>query len=146
MNDLLVAVTLHGRRCAFRALDVQSVIETGNVTPVPGAPNYLVGLTAMRSQVLSVIDCRCALGLDKAGLSTDVRAPVVTVNGHGYALLVDEVEDVTRSLGDPEPVLGGFGDGWSRATHGMIETGRGPLLLLDVEQLIGGPAKSEVAA
>lgn len=146
MNDLLVAITVQERRCALRAQDVKSVIELGDITPVPGAPDFVIGLTAMRSQALTVLDCRCALGLDKSGIKTDARAPVVSVNGHGYVLLVDQLEDVARCQTDAEPVLGGFGDGWNQASHGMVETDHGPLLLLDVERLIDGPAKTLVAA
>ena len=146
MSDLLVSITVHGRRCALRAYDVQSVIELGDITPVPGAPSYVVGLTAMRSQALTVIDCRSALGLDASSCETDVRAPVVTVNGHSYALIVDLVEDVTRSEGAAGDVLGGFGEEWSNASHGMVETDSGPVLLLDAEALIDGPARTAAAA
>ena len=146
MSELLVAVQIAGRRCVLRAHDVQSVIELGETTPVPGAPRYIVGLTALRSQALTVIDCRRSIGVDSEEFATDVRAPVIAVNGFSYALLVDHVEDVTESAGEPGEVLGGFGEEWARVSTGMVETTSGPALMIDAERLIEEPMRHRNAA
>jgi purine-binding chemotaxis protein CheW len=139
MNELLVMVQIAGRRCALHAADVQSVIELGTITPVPRTPNFIAGITALRSQALTVIDCRLALGSERLEWSTDQRAAAVSVGGHTYALMVDAVEDVTTSVSEPSQLSGGFGPEWSRVATGMIETGVGPALLIDLETLIAGP-------
>lgn len=146
MSELLVAVQIAGRRCVLRAHDVQSVIELGETTPVPGAPDYVVGLTALRSQALTVIDCRRAIGFDPEKCDTDIRAPVVAVNGFSYALIVDLVEDVTQPEGEPDGVLGGFGPEWARVARGMVETSSGPALMIDAEKLIEEPIRQRNAA
>ena len=66
-GQLLVIAQIAGRRCALSANDVKSVIELGTVTPVPRAPDFITGITALRSQSLTVIDCRRALGLAEHG-------------------------------------------------------------------------------
>lgn len=139
MNDLLVMAQMAGRRCALPASDVQSVIELGSITPVPRTPGFIAGITALRSRVLTVIDCRLALGFEKIEWSTDQRAAAVTVGGHAYALMVDAIEDVTTAASEPGEIAGGFGPEWTRVATGMIETGIGPALLLDLETLIAGP-------
>lgn len=139
MNELLVMAQIAGRRCALRAHDVQSVIELGKVTPVPRTPDHIAGITALRSQALTVIDCRRALDFDTADWPTDPRAAAVQVNGFVYALVVDAIEDVTTSVSEPEQVTGGFGSEWSRVATGMIETGIGPALVLNLKALIAGP-------
>lgn len=139
MNDLLVMAQIAGRRCAMHAHDVQSVIELGTLTPVPRSPNHITGITALRSQTLTVIDSRKALGFDPAEWATDQRAAAVSVGGFSYALLVDAIEDVTTSLSEPQQVPGGFGTEWTRIGIGMIETGIGPALLINLEALISGP-------
>ncbi|MEM7665915.1 MAG: chemotaxis protein CheW [Pseudomonadota bacterium] len=139
MTDLLVMTQIAGRRCALHASDVQSVIEVGTITPVPGTPGFITGLTALRSQALTVIDCRHALGFDTIEWSTDTRAAVVRIAGHSYALIVDSIEDITSSVTEPEQVAGGFGPEWSAVATGMIETAIGPALMLDLEALIAGP-------
>lgn len=138
MNELLVMARIAGIRAAFRAVEIQSVIEIEGISPVPRAPDFITGLTAMRSRSLTVVDCRKSLGLP-AETAPGVRAAVVEVEGHLYALQVDQVEDVTDALSEPEPVPGGFGDAWQRVSLGMVETAEGPAVLINVERMIAGP-------
>ncbi len=146
MNDLMVMVDIAGRRCALYAHDVSSVIELGDVTPVPRTPDFIAGITAMRSQTMTVIDCRLALGLDTNDFPTDDRAAVVTVGNHPYALVVDRIDDITTSSSEPGTVSGGFGPEWTRITTGMTETASGPALLIDLAKLIEGPESFGQAA
>lgn len=151
-GQLLVIAQIAGRRCALSALDVKSVIEIGAITPIPRTPAYIAGITALRSQALTVIDCRRALGLSsgRAGddWPTDHRAAVVAEGGHAYALMVDQIEDITTSVGEAGQVPGGFGPEWSRVATGMIETMAGPALLIDLAALLIGPetARHEIEA
>lgn len=142
MTDLLVMTQIAGRRCALHAHDVQSVIEVGSVTPVPQTADFIAGITALRSQALTVIDCRRALGFPEIRWSTDARAAVVSLQGHSYALIVDAIEDITTAIGEPEDITGGFGPEWSQVAKGMIETSSGPALLIDLATLIAGPGVS----
>ena len=146
MNELLVMSQIAGRRCAFRANDVQSVIEIGAITPVPRTPDFITGLTAMRSQALTVIDCRRAIGFDPASFATDHRAIVVTIAGYAYALRIDAIEDITSSVSEAKEVPGGFGPEWSRVATGLVETRAGPALLTDLGTIIGGQVSFEDAA
>ena len=138
-NQLLLIAQIAGRRCALSALDVKSVIEIGAITPIPRAPEYIAGITALRSQALTVIDCRMALGLSGQAWPTDHRAAVVAEGGHSYALMVDAIEDITTAVGTQGQVPGGFGPEWSRIATGMIETMIGPALMVDLPALLAGP-------
>lgn len=139
IGDLLVLARIAGRACAFGALDVKSVIEIGTVTPIPRSPSWIAGITALRSQALTVIDCRRALGLPPSDWPTDHRAIVVAEGGHSYALLVDAIEDITTAASEAGQVPGGFGPEWSRIATGMVETMAGPALRVDIAALIAGP-------
>lgn len=151
-GDLLVIARIAGRACALSALDVKSVIEIGTITPIPRAPAWIAGITALRSQALTVIDCRRAIGLSsglgEAEWPTDHRAAVVSEGGHSYALLVDTIEDITTAASEAGQVPGGFGPEWSRVATGMVETMAGPALLLDLAALLAGPdgARHEIEA
>ena len=143
MNELLLMCLIAGRRAAIPAIRVQSVIEIDDITPIPGVPSFIRGLTALRSQALTVIDCRLALGFDSAGDPMGNRAAVVDHEGHSYALVVDEAFDVVDALGEPESVPGGYGKAWEAAAIGMVETPSGPTLLIALETLIAGcPAEA----
>lgn len=143
MNDrLLVIAQVAGRRCAFGALEVKSVIELAAITPIPRAPAWIAGIAALRSQPLTVIDCRRAIGLADADWPTDHRAAVVAHGGHAYALLVDSIDDITTAVSEAGQIPGGFGVPWSRIALGMIETMAGPALLIDLPALLAGPEAS----
>ena len=146
MNQLLLIVTIAGSRVAFPAAKVESVIELDALSPVPRAAAHVAGLSALRSRVLTVIDCRRSLELGSSDLSGLHEAAVVEVHGHHYALTVDAVEDVVEAMSEPQPVRATMEAGWERVGLGMIETEEGPLLLIDIDALIAGPASDRVAA
>ncbi|MFZ1743733.1 MAG: chemotaxis protein CheW [Pontixanthobacter sp.] len=136
-GELLVLVEIGGRRAAIPAVEVQSVIELEDIYPVPHAPGHVTGLTAMRSQSLTVVDCCKSLGIGNRS-GPGERSPVVEIDGYLYALQVDLVDDVIAAQSDLFTVSGGFGAAWKSAARGMVETEQGPTLVLDVKSLISG--------
>lgn len=140
MNELLLLCLIAGRRAAIPTANVRSVIEIEDITPIPGVPPFICGLTALRSQALTVIDCSVALGFPSQERKPDQRAVVVEIDGHLYALLVEEAYDVTEARSEPTEVPGGFGAEWQQAAaRGMVETDTGPTLLIHIETLVSGP-------
>ena len=139
MNELLLIVSIGEQRVALAAAAVESVVELDTLIPVPRAPPHVAGLSALRSRVLTVIDCLRSLELGVSDCSEGIReAAVVELDGHHYALIVDVVEDVVEALSDPSPVRAAMEAGWERASIGMVETETGPILLVDVAALISG--------
>jgi purine-binding chemotaxis protein CheW len=139
VNELLLVVTIAGERVALPSSAVESVVELDTLIPVPRAAPHVAGLSALRSRVLTVIDCRRSLELGTSDCAEGIReAAVVELDGHHYALIVDLVEDVVEALSEPTPVRAAMGQGWERASQGMVETETGPLLLVDISALIAG--------
>jgi purine-binding chemotaxis protein CheW len=138
MDGLYLLIELGGERALLPAEIVESVVEIDDVTPVPCAAPHVLGLFALRSRVLTVIDSIAALDLgahDRSGL---MYAVIVTVDGHLYGLLVDEVEDVIAVAGEPAPPRALLSPGWTRMIDGVLEYEGEPLLLINVPSLIGG--------
>jgi purine-binding chemotaxis protein CheW len=139
VNELLLVVTIAGERVALPAASVESVVELDTLIPGPRAAPHIAGLSALRSRVMTVVDCMRSLDLGVTDCSDGIReAAVVELDGHHYALIVDLVEDVVEALSEPQAVRAAMGDGWERVSQGMIETETGPLLLVDVGALIAG--------
>jgi purine-binding chemotaxis protein CheW len=139
VNELLLIVTIGDQRVALPAASVESVVELESLIPVPRAAPHVAGLSALRSRVLTVIDCMRALELGTTDVSDGIReAAVVEMDGHHYALIVDSVEDVVEAQSDPVPVRAAMEKGWEHVALGMVETDEGALLLVDVAQLIEG--------
>lgn len=137
IDELLLIATIAGHRAALPAAAIASVIEIDGIEPIPLAQAPVAGLTTLRSRVLTVIDCRAALGLTP-GKEAAREAVVVEIEGHGYALLVDDVRDVTPALSEPAPPRADPGAGWASALVGMVETAAGPVLVLDPVRLAVG--------
>lgn len=140
MADLLLIARLAGKTVAFPAADVEAVVELEGLTPVPGAGPHVAGLSALRSRVLTVIDCHASLGFRSPQRGALMEALVVPSGGHTYALLVDKVEDVVEAPGAAAPLQAPLGAGWDRAALGTSEADGALVLVVDPHVLIAGPA------
>lgn len=144
MNQDLLIARVAGERFAVPAIAVQSVIELGEIVPVPRSPGFVAGLTTQRSRTLTVIDV--ALALDLPGSSGQRGfALVADLDGVGFALAVDAVESVTPALDEAKPSTIRFAPGWTRSAVGMVETSVGAVLLVDLTKLIGIEVQQEAS-
>ena len=146
MAELLLIAVIAGERIAIPAADVNSVSDIEAVTPVPRAPAHVAGLAAIRSRVMTVIDCAAAIGGGAAACGEELRqAVLVEADGHSYALLVEQVDDLIEctKLLDIRSPLAPY---WERVATGIVEVEDSLLLIIDVRSLIAGPAAAVAAA
>lgn len=141
MAELLLIVRLGGERIALPAADVDSVVEIEALTPVPGSAPHIAGLAALRSRVLTVVDCLASLDPSRSIPAGATEAVMTVVDGHPYALLVEAVEDVVEASGERQPAVASLAGGWRRIGLATVEAEGDLLLLADVEALIAGPAR-----
>ncbi len=140
MTDLVLIVEIAGERAAFRAGDVQSVVELESLTPVPRAPAYVAGVSALRSRPLTVIDAAAALGLEPGKAELGGRKAVIAeFDRFLYALLVDGIEDAVPATSELLPLPGKLSAQWQRVALGLAETAAGAVLVIDARQLLAGP-------
>lgn len=86
---------LNGEMFALRVEDVQEVMLRQPLTPVPLAPEYVVGLLNLRGQVMSAVDLRTRLHFPPR--PADAPYSLMVLNGVEEGLLsvvVDEIGDV----------------------------------------------------
>ena len=138
MAELLLIVRLAGERVAMAASKVEAVVELEAITPVPRAAAHVKGLAALRSRVLTVIDCCVALGAGSIGAAAE--AIIVTCDGHSYVLLLDSVEDAVEADGARLPLRTPLAPHWARVGTHMVEAAGDLLLLVDPHALIAAPA------
>ncbi len=83
---------------------VLEVMRTPPVTEVPRAPPDVLGIISVRGDVVTVVDPRSRLGLDRASGGVARRVVVVDDGEGACGLLVDQVAGVVRlARGDLEP-------------------------------------------
>jgi purine-binding chemotaxis protein CheW len=139
--ELLLIVRLGGERIALPAAEVESVVEIDALTPVPGAAGHVAGLAALRSRVLTVIDCLASLDPSRRLAEGHSEAVMAVIDGHPYALLVEAVEDVVEAQGERQAPAASLAGGWRRIGRATVEAEGDLLLLADVEALVAGPAR-----
>lgn len=142
MIGLFLIARLDAQRVAIAASAVDSVVKLAEITAVPLAPRQVLGIAALRSRVITVIDTRAALELEARERPAALTTIVVNLDGHQYGLVVDAVEDVRALPGTPSAPRTPLGPGWARATLGMLDDAGGALLLLDSAALVASPLRA----
>ena len=134
MTDLMLIAHVGAQTIAIDAKQVEGVIDVVSIVPVPFSAPHILGLAAIRSQVLTVIDCSCALGHRPSTAAG--RALVMIVDGHRYALRVDAVDDVVAAEIGDITMLAPMAPAWARAAIGCVDLGDRFAVLVDPAQLI----------
>ncbi len=86
---------LDDEQFAIETRHVREVIPPGDITPLPGGPPFLAGLTNLRGEVLAVMDLRTFFGI-RANDNAAGRRWVVILGDQRveFGLLVDDIDEV----------------------------------------------------
>lgn len=136
MSELFLLARIAGRDVAIRSDQVESVVDIGDVVPVPQAAPHVRGLAALRSRVVTVVDPALALGLGRPSALAR-RAVITRVDGHHYAVLVEDLEDVSPFTLQPLSRALALDAGWAIAAIGLVDREGTPVLALDVARMLG---------
>lgn len=102
-----------GEQYGIEVAHVREIYPLTQLTPVPRAPNFVVGVFSARGRIISVIDLRAFLGRSPLEISDQSKIVVVTNTDSGsetgqmeVGLLTDDVADITTIFKeDIEPPL-----------------------------------------
>ena len=75
---------------------VQDVFMPERLTRVPLSPGEIAGVLNLRGRIVTVIDMRARLGLEKADDGKPPMAVGVDLRGESYGLLIDQIGEVLR--------------------------------------------------
>ncbi len=133
--ELFLIATVADRTVAIAAEQVESVVDVGEIVPVPGASPHVRGIAALRSRVVTVISSRYVFGAP-TGLTVARRAIVTVVDGHRYAILVNGLEDVRNFELLPLPPGLPLSPQWRSVATGMVEHEGEPVLAICLRGII----------
>ena len=131
---LFLLAHIAGRGVAIDSAEVDSVIDLGAIVPVPRAADAVLGVAALRSRVVTVLDTWRLLGLDQP--KRPPRGVVTRVEGHDYAVLFDAVEDVATLDALPVPPELALDGVWASAARGIAEVDGEPMLVVGLAALV----------
>lgn len=73
---------------------VREVFTLSDLTPVPCTPAFVLGITNLRGQIISIIDLRRFFGLPSSGLTNLNKVIVLDGFGMSFGLVADDIVEV----------------------------------------------------
>lgn len=134
----LVTFTVGSARCGLDILHVQEINRLTNWTPVPHAPEYVLGILSLRGSIVTVIDLAMKLELGRVSPSPGSRILVVSRGDESVGLLVDRIGDIVHaSVRDLSPAPANVNGIHARFIRGVMVTSDTLIARLDVEHVLG---------
>ncbi len=123
--------------CGMDILKIQEINKLIDMTTVPQAPSYVLGILNLRGQIITSIDLSKKLGLGETNLSRDPRNVIVNSKGEHIGLLVKQISDVvqadTTKFEPPPSNMGGI---QGEFFTGVYKTTDKLIGILDVEKVL----------
>jgi purine-binding chemotaxis protein CheW len=136
-DEEFVTFTIAGQLFGIPVLQIQDVLSSYHITPIPLAPPEITGSLNLRGRVVTAIDVRLRLGLPPRPSDADSMSIVAENDGELYSLMVDSVGEVLalsqsayeRNLPTLDAKFRAFSDGIYRLDDQL-------LVVLDVNRLL----------
>jgi purine-binding chemotaxis protein CheW len=152
---LEVAVfALARERYALETRVLREIVRFADFTPVPGAADFLVGVTNLRGEILPVVDLRRFFGLPDRGLTDQARVLVLGHERRELGVLADETHEIISVRADAifapsstapsggRPYIRGFTDDAVIVLDGE-KLLRDPRLVIDHSEALRRPERPE---
>lgn len=132
-----VSFTVDEETYALNVLDVQEVLRDAEITPIPGAPDAILGIINLRGNVVTVVDARTFFGLEEKAWDENSRIMVIEVaSGEIVGLVVDSVAEV---IALPQAVVDqammAVADDRARHILGIVPQDEKLIILVDMKSL-----------
>jgi purine-binding chemotaxis protein CheW len=120
---------------------LQEIIRVPNITPVPNAPHFVLGMINLRGRIIPVIDLRQRLlirGVDPRQNDKKTRILIVEMHSHVTGFIVDSVSEVLKvPVHDIEPTPHLFTTSIDNEyIKGVVKLPKRLITLLDFERIL----------
>jgi purine-binding chemotaxis protein CheW len=123
--------------CGMDILNIQEINKLMEMTSVPQAPDYVMGILNLRGQIVTVIDLGKRLGLATLEIDEVSRNIIVNSRGEHIGLLVSRIGDVVEANWEkverPPANIGGVQGAFFK---GVFKTENRLIGILDVEKVL----------
>lgn len=141
-----VTFQLEEETYGINVMHVREVLRYTEIAPVPGAPDYVLGIINLRGNVVTVIDTRSRFGLMQGEITDNTRIIVIESERQVIGILVDSVAEVVylrSSEIDTTPSVGT--DESSKFIQGVSNRDGKLLILVDLNKLLTDEEWDEMA-
>jgi purine-binding chemotaxis protein CheW len=140
-----VTFKLQEETYGINVMQVQEVLRYTEIAPVPGSPDYVLGIINLRGNVVTVIDTRSRFGLEPAEVTDNSRIVIIEAEKQVIGILVDSVAEVVylkASEIDTAPNVGT--DESARFIQGVSNREGELLILVDLNKLLSDEEWEEI--
>ncbi|UFZ01787.1 chemotaxis protein CheW [Bradyrhizobium ontarionense] len=142
-----VTAVIGGQLFGLPISRVQDVFMPERVTRVPLSSAEIAGVLNLRGRIVTVVDMRARLGLERFGESKPPMAVGVDLRGESYGLLIDQIGEVLRLPEESreenpvnlDPRMAKFAGGVHRLDGQLM-------VVLDVDRVLDILPKAAIAA
>lgn len=121
----------------INVMQVQEVLRYTEIAPVPGAPDYVLGIINLRGNVVTVIDTRKRFGLMPGDITDNTRIVIIEAEKQVIGILVDSVAEVVylrASEVETAPNVGN--EETAKFIQGVANRDKELLILIDLNKLL----------
>ncbi|KKO48206.1 chemotaxis protein CheW [Arsukibacterium sp. MJ3] len=140
-----VTFRLQEETYGINVMQVQEVLRYTEIAPVPGAPEYVMGIINLRGNVVTVIDTRARFGLAPGDATDHSRIVIIEAERQVIGILVDSVAEVVylkQSEVDTAPNVGT--EESARFIQGVSNREGQLLILVDLNKMLNDEEWEEV--
>lgn len=131
----------------INVMQVQEVLRYTEIAPVPGAPEYVLGIINLRGNVVTVIDTRSRFGLPPTEITDNSRIVIIESDEQVVGILVDSVAEVVylrSSEIDSAPNVGT--EESAKFIQGVSNRSGELLILVDLNKLLSDDEWDEMSS
>lgn len=123
--------------CGMDILKIQEINKLMEMTKVPQAPEYMIGILNLRGQIVTIIDLGQKLGLGNIEITNESRNIIINAPGEHVGLLVSKISDVV--MADPdriEPAPANMSGVQGAFFTGVYKTENKLIGILDIKEVL----------
>jgi purine-binding chemotaxis protein CheW len=127
--------TLDEQQYALGLDAVERIVRAAAITPLPKAPEIVLGILDIQGEVVPVIDVRKRFRLPARDIYPSDQFIIANARSLKVALLVDLAQGVVEEAGDDQVGLDDFIPGMEYVS-GVARTGDGLVLIHDLDKFL----------
>jgi len=137
MNDTtqLVAFTLDNCKFALPLPQVERIVHVVEITPLPKAPDVVIGVVNVQGRIIPVVDIRKRFRLPKREMNLNDKIILSQTSKRSVGIMVDSVVNVIeypkQEVIIPEKILSGIG-----YVEGVVKLEDGLTLIHDIDSFL----------
>ena len=133
---LVVEFQLFPEKYCLASACVSEVLPIKGITPIPGAPAFVLGVMNVRGKIISIVNLKIFFNLKEIGLTERNKIIVIKQDQMEFGIVTDAItgtrEIFINSLSPPPATINGIG---AEYVKGVTPDG---LILLEISSILAG--------